>query len=94
MAHHDQGKGFALDFVPAQERSRFRMMVEVTLGILRSDEGLRLCEGLRLIDAARRSAVRIGPDVAASFDSCVYPEMRRVLLERFGIEDLPAQAVN
>ncbi len=80
--------------VASCDHSRFRMMVEVTIGILRSDDGLRLCEGLRLIDAARQSAARMGPDAVAAFDRHVYPEMRRVLMDRFGIEDLPEGTLN
>jgi hypothetical protein len=94
MTFRESGDQVGDDVVSPHDRSRFRMMVEVTIGILRSDEGLRLCEGLRLIDAARQSATRMGPDAVAAFDSYIYPQMRRVLLDRFGIEDLPSDSLN
>lgn len=64
---------------------RCMLMVDVTLDTLRSDPDLRLCEGLRLIDATRAAVARLAPNALAAFESHVVPEMRDILLERFGV---------
>ena len=65
--------------------SRCQLMLEVTSRILSSDPDLRLCEGLRLIDATRTAMGRMAPESLDSFDSRVAPRLRGILLERFGI---------
>ena len=64
---------------------RCMLMVDVTLDTLRSDPDLRLCEGLRLIEATRVAVARLAPSALAMFESSVVPEMRDILLERFGV---------
>lgn len=61
------------------------LMVDVTLDTLRSDPDLRLCEGLRLIEATRVAIARMAPNALDAFESNVVPEMRGILLERFGV---------
>jgi hypothetical protein len=65
--------------------SRCVLMVDVALDTLRKDPDLRLCEGLRLIDATREAVARQAPAALADFDAHVVPEMREILLERFGV---------
>ncbi len=64
---------------------RCALVVDVTLDTLRSDPGLKLCEGLRLIEATRTAVARMAPAAVAAFDERVVPRMREVLLERFGV---------
>jgi hypothetical protein len=64
---------------------RCSLMVEVALDILRSDSELRLCEGLRLISATRSAVARMAPTALDDFDLRVVPQMRELLLERFGV---------
>lgn len=73
---------------------RFRLMIEVTCEILRADSELRLCEGLRLIDASRVAMGRVAPDVSDLFDDVLEPHMRRILFDRFGIPHLTGTSIN
>lgn len=66
------------------------LMLDVTLETLRSDPDLRLCEGLRLIDATRTAVERKAPGLVGHFDRHVLPVMREVLMHRFGVEFDPA----
>jgi len=74
--------------------ARCVLMLEVTCHTLRCDPELRLCEGLRLIEAARTAVSRIAPGALTAFDDRVLPQMRGILMERFGVSDLPALPVN
>jgi hypothetical protein len=64
---------------------RCALMVGVTLDTLRQDPDLRLCEGLRLIDATRTAVGRMAPAALQDFETRVIPQMREILLERFGV---------
>lgn|GEM_PF-6382007 len=64
---------------------RCMLMVDVTLDTLRFDPDLRLCEGLRLIAATRDAVARLAPGALQAFEISVVPEMREILLERFGV---------
>ncbi len=74
--------------------ARCALMLEVTCQTLRCDPDLRLCEGLRLIDAARTAVSRIAPEALTTFDDQLLPRMRGILMERFGVSDLPGMPVN
>ena len=74
--------------------SRCELMLDVTFQTLSSDPELKLCEGLRLIDATRTAVSRISPEFLADFDRDVLPRMRAALMERFGLSELPAGPVN
>jgi hypothetical protein len=69
-------------------------MFDVTCQTLRSDPELRLCEGLRLIDATRTAVSRLAPASLEVFDSQVLPHMRSILMERFGVPELPNLPIN
>jgi hypothetical protein len=69
-------------------------MLDVTCQTLRSDPDLRLCEGLRLIEAARTAVSRLAPASLELFESQVLPQMRNILLERFGLPELPQDPIN
>jgi hypothetical protein len=69
-------------------------MLDVTWQTLRSDPDLKLCEGLRLIDATRTAVSRLAPSSVEAFDRDVLPQLRSALMERFGLSELPDPAVN
>jgi hypothetical protein len=73
---------------------RCELMLDVTFQTLRSDPELKLCEGLRLIDATRVAISRLAPDSLHDFDRDVLPQMRAALMERFGVSELPASPAN
>lgn len=74
--------------------ARCGLMLDVTCQTLRSDPELRLCEGLRLIEATRTAIARLVPESLEIFDTTVMPELRRILMERFGVTELPISGVN
>lgn len=69
-------------------------MLDVAFQTLRSDPELRLCEGLRLIEATRTAISRLAPGSAKLFEAEVLPRMRSALMERFGVSELPTDGVN
>lgn len=73
---------------------RCALMVDVTLDTLTSDDELRLCEGLRLIEATRKAVRRLAPESADVFESRVIPRLRSILMERFGVSELPGGPLN
>ncbi|HSN54283.1 MAG TPA: hypothetical protein VLT32_06405 [Candidatus Sulfomarinibacteraceae bacterium] len=73
---------------------RLELMLDVTLQTLRSDPDLKLCEGLRLIEATRTAISRLAPTSVDVFDAHVLPQMRAALMERFGVTELPTGDVN
>ena len=70
------------------------LMLDVTCQTLQCDPDLRLCEGLRLIEATRTAVARLAPTSLDAFEQRVLPQMRSILLERFGVTELPVQPVN
>jgi len=74
--------------------SRCGLMLEVTLETLRSDPELRLCEGLRLIEATRAAVARLAPSSIDAFDARILPHLRQTLMARFGVAELPSCRVN
>ena len=73
---------------------RCELMLDVALQTLRSDPDLKLCEGLRLIEATRTAVSRLAPASMGLFESKVLPQMRSALMERFGLEEWPTEGVN
>jgi hypothetical protein len=69
-------------------------MLDVTCQTLQSDPDLRLCEGLRLIEATRTAVARLAPASLDAFEEQVLPQMRTILLERFGVAEVPAHPIN
>jgi len=65
---------------------RCRLMVETVIDIIHSDQELRLCEGLRLLEATRGALARVDAASLHRFDMEILPGIRRRLLERFGID--------
>ena len=74
--------------------ARCALMFDVTCQTLRSDPELRLCEGLRLIDATRTAVSRLAPASLEIFDNQVLPHMRSILMDRFGLPELPNLPIN
>jgi len=69
-------------------------MLEVTSRTLEEDPDLRLCEGLRLIEATHKAIARLAPDIVASFEAGELPRLRGILMERFGLAELPPGPLN
>jgi hypothetical protein len=74
--------------------ARCELMLEVAWQTLRSDPDLKLCEGLRLIEATRTAISRLAPSSSGFFERQVLPQMRSALMERFGLSELPAHPIN
>lgn len=74
--------------------ARCELMLDVAWQTLRSDPDLRLCEGLRLIEATRTAVSRLAPSALDTFERRVLPQMRSTLMERFGLSELPANPIN
>jgi hypothetical protein len=74
--------------------ARSELMLDVTCRTLEEDPDLKLCEGLRLIEATRKALARMAPESRDLFDSDVLPRLRKVLMERFGLAELPPGPVN
>ena len=79
-------------YLPLDARSE--LMLDVTCRTLEEDPELRLCEGLRLIEATRTAISRMAPESLDLFESDVLPRMRSILMERFGLSELPSGPVN
>ncbi len=73
---------------------RCRLMVETVVDIIQSDEELKLCEGLRLLEATRTALARVDAASVQRFDLEVLPDIRRRLLERFGIDPWAGEPAN
>jgi hypothetical protein len=73
---------------------RCQLMLDVTCHTLRSDPDLRLCEGLRLIEATRTAVARLAPEMLEQFERRIMPQMRELLMERFGIDAASLPNVN
>ncbi len=69
--------------------SRYDVMLDVAMQTLANDPELKLCEGLRLIEATRKSVARHSPTSLDIFDSRVLPRMRETLMHRFGMVTCP-----
>ena len=73
--------------------ARCELMLDVALQTLSSDPDLKLCEGLRLIDATRTAISRLAPSSLDEFERRVLPRMKHTLMERFGLTELPDSPV-
>ena len=69
--------------------SRYDVMLGVAMQTLEHDPDLKLCEGLRLIEATRTAVARHSPATLAGFESSVLPRMRETLMQRFGMVICP-----
>ena len=74
--------------------ARCELMLDVAWQTLRSDPDLKLCEGLRLIEATRTAISRLAPSALDIFERRVMPQMKSSLMERFGLEEWPTDGVN
>jgi len=69
-------------------------MLDVTRKTLEEDPDLRLCEGLRLIEATRKAVGRLAPDAVEAFENHELPGLRNILMERFGLSEMPSGPLN
>jgi hypothetical protein len=69
--------------------SRYEVMLDVAMQTLANDPELKLCEGLRLIEATRTAVARHSPASLDIFESRVLPRMRETLMHRFGMVTCP-----
>lgn len=74
--------------------ARCELMLDVTRRTLEGDPDLKLCEGLRLIEATHRAIARLAPEAVATFEADELPRLRSILMERFGVSELPGGPVN
>ena len=74
--------------------ARYELMLDVTRKTLEEDPGLRLCEGLRLIEATRKAVGRLVPEAVERFEDKELPGLRSILMERFGLAELPSGPIN
>lgn len=74
--------------------ARYELMLDVTRKTLEEDPDLRLCEGLRLIEATHRAVGRLVPDAIEVFESEELPSLRSILMARFGVSELPPGPLN
>jgi len=74
--------------------ARCGLMLDVTSRTLEEDPDLKLCEGLRLIEATHKAISRLAPDIVASFEAAELPRLRGILMERFGVAELPPGPLN
>lgn len=82
------------DDIRSRLDARCVVMLEVTSRTLAEDPDLKLCEGLRLIEATHRAIARMAPEAAESFAAAELPRLRDILMKRFGLSELPSGPVN
>ena len=82
------------DDFPSKAGARYELMLDVTRKTLEEDPDLRLCEGLRLIEATRKAVGRLVPEVIDAFENKELPSLRSILMERFGLSELPSGPIN
>ena len=74
--------------------ARCELMLDVTRRTLEEDPDLKLCEGLRLIEATRTAVSRLAPEAVEAFENEELPSLRNILMERFGLSELPSGPIN
>jgi hypothetical protein len=74
--------------------ARCELMLDVTRRTLEEDPDLKLCEGLRLIEATHKAVCRLAPDAVQEFETEELPNLRSILMERFGVSELPSGPIN
>jgi hypothetical protein len=65
-----------------------RILVDLTAQILAEDPNLKLCEAIRLVEAARSAVVRLFPGKEETFDLVLRPRLERIIEERFQLSSL------
>lgn len=81
--------GFTIDYrtMLVSFDPRCQLLLDVTCETLRQDPNLRLCEGLRLIEATRTAISRLSPASLETFETQLMPLMRQMLMDRFGVPE-------
>lgn len=74
--------------------ARCGLMLDVTRKTLEKDPDLKLCEGLRLIEATHKAVSRLAPEAVEAFENEELPDLRNILMERFGLSELPSGPIN
>ena len=78
-----------ISWLKDKAESRYEVMLDVAMQTLKSDPDLKLCEGLRLIEATRTAVARHSPATLDLFERRVLPKMRETLMHRFGMVTCP-----
>lgn len=66
---------------------RFRMIVELTAGMINRNSELSHREARCLVECAHKSIRSLSPAYAAEFDLSIRPELERMIQERWPIEE-------
>jgi hypothetical protein len=74
--------------------ARCELMLDVTRKTLEEDPDLKLCEGLRLIEATHKAVSRLAPEAVEAFENEELPNLRDILMVRFGLSELPPGPIN
>lgn len=66
---------------------RFRMIIELTAGMIVRNEELSHREARCLVECARKSIQSLSPVCAAEFDLSIRPELEKLIQNRWPIEE-------
>ena len=83
-----------IDDFRSKADARCELMLEVTRKTLEEDPDLLLGEGRRLIEATRKAVGRLAPEAIEAFENEELPSLRSILMERFGLSELPSGPIN
>lgn len=77
-------------FEERRRSRRYRMIVELTAGMINRNSELSHREARCLVECARKSILALSPVFAAEFDLTVRSELERLIRERWPIEEAGA----
>ncbi len=74
-------------FAERRTDRRFRMIIELTAGMIIRNEELSHREARCLIECARKSIHSLSPAYAAEFDLAIRPKLEKLVQERWPVEE-------
>lgn len=77
----------APEFEERRRVRRFRMIVELTAGMINRNDELSYREACCLIECARKSIHGLSPAYAVEFDLSIRPELERMVRDRWPFEN-------
>jgi|YelNatPaOPRAMG01_1025707.scaffolds.fasta_scaffold00016_22 hypothetical protein len=66
-----------------RKRRWLRFLVDLTLTIIREQEGLTVAEAVQMVGQLRRTATAMFPDSGEAFDLIYKPRLERAIRHRF-----------